>query len=133
MYVCVCLCLCLCKRTLYVCMYVCMYVGRYVCNIVGNAPKTVSADRTQVPARFSGLNHTGFDVHPTFYTIGTRSFSRGHSGRIMAFTMHPLLVPMLSKGRATALQSLCVCSASYTTTLTFKYVVQGYSKWLSGF
>jgi len=48
-----------------------------------------------VEARFSAPVQTGHGAHPASCIVGTRSLSQGLSGRGMAFTTHPHLVPKL--------------------------------------
>ena len=56
-----------------------------------------SEDRIPVEARFSAPVQTGPGAHPTFCTMGTRSFPGINSGRGVTLTPHPLLVPLVMK------------------------------------
>jgi hypothetical protein len=60
-----------------------------------------SGDRIPVIARFSTTVQTGFVAHPSSYTMGTGSYSRRESGRIVALTTHTHLALRLTlKNRA---------------------------------
>ena len=124
-------CVRVCVR-MHVCMYVCMYVTQSV-----TRHGLYSADRTPVPTRFSGPSQTGLEAHPTVYILGTRPLSRGYSGQGMAFTMHPLVAPLLSKGTVTAVLSPCACSACHGTAYIFMYeyvtqIITAFTSTLSG-
>jgi hypothetical protein len=45
---------------------------------------------SQWGARLSAPVQTGPGAHPTSYTFGTDSLSRGQSGRGVALTIHPI-------------------------------------------
>jgi len=68
-------------------------VGRYIESLRAGR----SGDRISVWARFSAPVETGPGAHPTSYTIGTGSLSRGANGRGLALTTHPHLAPRLKK------------------------------------
>jgi hypothetical protein len=57
-------------------------------------------------ARFSSPVQTGPGAHPASCTMGTGSFLRVKSGRVVTLTSHPLLVPWSWKSRAIPLLSL---------------------------
>ena len=52
-----------------------------------------SGDRIPARAGFSPPVQTGSGAHPTFCTMGTRSFPGVKRGRGVTLTLHPLLVP----------------------------------------
>jgi len=59
-----------------------------------------SGDRIPVVTRFSAPVQTGPGTHPASCTMGTGSFPGVKSGRGVALTTHPLLVPWSRKSRA---------------------------------
>jgi hypothetical protein len=78
-----------------------------------------------VEAIFSAPVETGPGANPSSCTMGTGSFPGVKSGRGVALTLHPLLVPWLRKGRAIPLLPLWavrpVQSLSACTGVTFTY------------
>ena len=78
-------------------------------------------------AKFSALVQTGPRAHPASCTKGTGSFPGVKSGRGVALTPHPLLVPWPKKSRAIPLLPLWVVqpvqslSACTTVHFTFTY------------
>ena len=56
-----------------------------------------SGDRIPVEARFSAPVQTGPEDHPASCTMGTESFPGVKSGRGVTLTLHPLLVPLVTK------------------------------------
>ena len=83
-----------------------------------------SGDRIPVGAKFSALVETGPGAHPASCTMGTESLPRVKSGRGVALTPHPLLVPWSRKSRAIPLlplraerpvQSLSACTRVHFT------------------
>ena len=93
-----------------------------------------SGDRIPVGSRFSAPVQTGPGAHPASCTMGTGSLPEVKSGRGVALTPHPLLVPWSWKGRAIPLlplwavrpvQSLSACTrVTFTFTFTFMLTVE---------
>jgi hypothetical protein len=75
--------------------------------------------------RFSAPVQTGPGAHPASYTMGTGSLSRGESGRGVALTTHPHLVPRLKKESSytsTPLWAFVACSrVIFTFTFTASF------------
>ena len=101
----------------------------------GSVVSTVTGYRLDGPgiesrweARFFAPVQTGPGAHPASCTMGTGSFPGVKSGRGVALTPHPLLVPWSRKGRAIPLlplwamrpvQSLSACTR---VTFTFTFI-----------
>ena len=70
-------------------------------------------------ARFSAFVQTGPGAHPTLYTMGTGSLSRGWRCRGVSLTTHPHLAPRLKK------QYSYICTPSSTVTSAFSRMATG--------
>lgn len=71
----------------------------------------------QVGVIFSPPVQTGSGACRDSCTVGTRTFSRGQSGRGVGLTILPYLPPRLTKGYSYTLRPLCAFKACYRVKL----------------
>ena len=69
--------------------------------------KEIYLTETNFFSRFFTPIQTGPEAHPAFCTMGTGSFPREKSGRVVTLTPHPLLVSWSWKSRTIPLLPLC--------------------------